>query len=49
MTTLITLLVLALIVTALASYARHDGLSASRPRPEPRDELDKLHPHHVFG
>jgi hypothetical protein len=49
MTTLITFLVLALVIAALASYARHDGLSVSRPRPEPRDELDKLHPHHVFG
>ena len=49
MTSLITLLLLVIVLTALIRYARHDGLAVPRPRSDQRDELDRIRPQHVFG
>ena len=49
MTSLITLLLLVILITALTRYARHDGLAVPRPRSDHRDELDRIRPQHVVG
>lgn len=49
MTTLITLLLLVGLLYALIRYARHDGIAAPYPYPDPRDELDHIRPGFVLG